>query len=53
MKELLFALSIFGSWVFGVSALVKLIRNQKITGFHMVSLGCFVTALITKLLGMW
>lgn len=53
MKELLFALSIFGSFMWGFTAFGKLIRKQTIESLHMVIWSCCVTAMITHLLGMW
>lgn len=53
MKELLLALSILFSFWFGFTAIGKLIRNQEITGFHILILSLSVTALITHFLGMW
>lgn len=53
MKELLFALSVFGSFMWGFTAFGKLVRNQSINSFHMVVLSLCVTAMITHVLGMW
>lgn len=53
MKELLFALSIFGSFMWGFTAFGKLIRNQHIESVHMYIWSFCVTAMITHFLGMW
>lgn len=53
MKELLFALSIFCSFMWGFTAFAKLFRGQHITSFHMIMWSSSVTAMITHILGMW
>ena len=53
MKDLLFALSIFGSFLYGFSAVGKLIKNQGVTSGHLYILSASVTAMITHFLGMW
>lgn len=53
MKELLFALSIFGSFMYGFTAFGKLIRNQHIESLHTIVWSCCVTAMITHILGVW
>ena len=53
MKELLFALSIFGSFLWGFTAFAKLVRGHPIECGHMVIWSSCVTAMITHLIGMW
>lgn len=53
MKELLFALSIFGSFLYGFTAFGKLFNRQSVTTFHMLLWSSCVTAMITHFLGMW